>query len=168
MLEAIRKVLSEDELQIRKHDVVLTRDSKIAGWIDARAFKASTVQFGEVQLKLSDLRLLRSLSFEPEEKESAALPDPGHLYAYQTQVGKVFAFRVTGAAAGSLWGTDIYTLDSTLALAAVHAGLLKPGKTGIVKVRVLGPQVGFLGSIRNGVNSSNYANYPGGYQFLKK
>ena len=27
----------------------------------------------------------------------------------------------------NLWGTDTYTADSTLALAAVHAGVLKPG-----------------------------------------
>jgi len=33
----------------------------------------------------------------------------------------------------ALWGSDIYTLDSTLGMAAVHAGVVKAGQTGVVK-----------------------------------
>ena len=33
---------------------------------------------------------------------------------------------------GFVWGTNVYTLDSTLALAAVHAGLLKTGESKVV------------------------------------
>ncbi len=40
-------------------------------------------------------------------------------------VGATFYFRVRGAIEGMLWGTDIYTGDSSLAVAAVHAGLVK-------------------------------------------
>ena len=39
--------------------------------------------------------------------------------------GTTYYFRVTGARDGSVWGTDVYTGDSSLALAAVHAGAVE-------------------------------------------
>ena len=54
-------------------------------------------------------------------------------------VGATFYFRVRGETEGPLWGTDIYTGDSSLAVAAVHAGLVKPGETAIIKVTVVAP-----------------------------
>jgi hypothetical protein len=124
-----------------------------------------------VQLKLSDTLAMSVGGFkEKEEVTAAALPDPGSLTAYQQpqHIGKILTFRVTGAAQGSLWGTEVYTLDSTLAAAAVHFGVLKVGQTGNVRVMILGPSVGFVGSTRNGLTSSNYANYPGAYRILAK
>jgi hypothetical protein len=60
---------------------------------------------------------------------------------------------ITGEAAGSLWGTDIYTGDSALAVAAVHAGLVNVGGTVVVKVIVEQPRTKYQGSVRNGVTS---------------
>ncbi len=57
-------------------------------------------------------------------------PDPGLLRAKPEQVGQVFLYEVTGNLKGSVWGTEVYTSDSHLATAAVHAGLLDPGQTG--------------------------------------
>ena len=68
-------------------------------------------------------------------------------------VGATYYFRVTGEAAGSLWGTDVYTGDSALAAAAVHAGLVKVGETAVVKVIVEQPRTKYQGSVRNGVTS---------------
>ena len=53
--------------------------------------------------------------------------------------GATFYFRVTATTDGLLWGTDVYTGDSALAVAAVHAGLVKPGETAIIKVTVMPP-----------------------------
>src|SRR5262249_31074425 len=60
------------------------------------------------------------------------LPDPGNMTAHRQDLGKTFYFRVTGTTgAGSafseadvaaVWGTDVYTHDSSIAVAAVHAG----------------------------------------------
>ena len=49
---------------------------------------------------------------------------PGHADQLQQpqHIGKTYIFRVTGVGQGLLWGTGVYTLDSTLAVAAVHAG----------------------------------------------
>jgi hypothetical protein len=166
LLEKIREAVPEEQLEVRKTDVVYTDDSKIAGHIEAVAWKGTTKQFGEVQMKLADLRTLRSLTGDSEGDFGPALPDPGNLTGYQVQVGKRFAFKVTGAINGGIYGTDTYTSDSLLATAAVHAGILKPGQTGVVRVKIVTPPPGFMGSVRNGVTSADYGNYVGAYQVV--
>jgi hypothetical protein len=74
-------------------------------------------------------------------------------------IGNSYYFRVTGAAEGPLWGTDVYTGDSSLAVAAVHAGLVKPEQTAIVKVTSVAPPPQFHGSQRNGVASHDFGRY---------
>jgi hypothetical protein len=92
-----------------------------------------------------------------------ALPDPGTLVGLQNQVGRTYLFQVTGSATGSVWGTGIYTADSTLATAAVHAGVLRPGETGVVRVRIVPGRAAYTGSTRNGVTSGSWNAYPGAY-----
>jgi hypothetical protein len=169
LVEKIREEVPEEQLVVRPHDVVYTADSKFTGRIEGASFKATTSQFGDVQVKLHDIRGLRSLAVPAEVEVAGNLePDPGTLVNYQNQIGKRFTFRVTGAANGGLWGTDTYTTDSTLALAAVHAGVLKVGQTGVVKVLIVPPPAAFAGSTRNGVTSNNYQAYPGAYQIIVK
>ena len=79
-------------------------------------------------------------------------------------VGATFYFRVQGATEGSLWGTDIYTGDSALGPAAVHAGLVAAGGTAIVKVTVVKPLAQYKGSLRNGVTSHDFGRYGTAYQ----
>ncbi len=74
--------------------------------------------------------------------------------------GRVLFFRVTGAASGSLYGTDVYTSDSSLATAAVHAGVLKVEQTGVVRVTTIPSHVGFVSSTRNGITSSAWGSHP--------
>ena len=81
-------------------------------------------------------------------------PDPGVLRAGENDIGKSFYFEVLGDVKGSLWGTDTYTTDSTLASAAVHAGVLKPGEKGVVKVTIMPGEPSYQGATRNGVSSS--------------
>src|SRR5262249_10646677 len=144
------------------------RLSKIAGRIDAESFKAETVHFGAVQLKASSVLTLRSLAFKPAEKPLNVIQGPINLVGYQTLVGQTFAFRVTGAVVGgTVYGTGTYTYDSNLAMASVHAGVLKAGQTGVVKVKIIGQHPGFRGSVANGISSFNYGPYQA-YEILKK
>jgi hypothetical protein len=53
-------------------------------------------------------------------------------------------------------------------MAAVHAGAVKAGQTGNVRVTILPAMAGFVGSTQNGVTSNPYANYPGAYQIHPK
>lgn len=93
-----------------------------------------------------------------------ATADPGNMYSFRNRVGKSFHFRVTGSRSGSVYGTDIYTADSTLAAAAVHAGVLRNGQTGLVKVTMMPGQQSYTGLIRNGINSSSYSAYSSSYR----
>jgi hypothetical protein len=166
LLEKVRAEVPEENLVVREHDVIYTPHSKIAGRIGGPVLKAHTTQFGDVQLKLCDLRGLRSLAAEPETEAVAAIPDPGNMMSLQNQIGKVFHIRTVGAM-GALWGTDVYTTDSSVAAAAVHAGVLKLGQAGVVKVKVIVPPPGFTGSTRNGMSSAPFNAFPGAFQVLK-
>jgi hypothetical protein len=78
--------------------------------------------------------------------------------------GTTFYFRVAGSTDGALWGTDVYTADSALAAAAVHAGAVKPGETAVVRVTVMPPLAQYQGSVRNGVTSHDYGRYGTAYR----
>ncbi len=163
LLAKFRDSIPEERRRIRDRDVIITADSKFCGRIANPTLRVKTFQFGEQKLKLTDLRGLRSSKETDPESEVATLPNPGTLAGMQNQVGKTFVIRVTGALPGNggVWGTDVYTLDSSLAVAAVHAGLLRPGQAGVVRVTILGPVPGFQGSSRNGITSSGYGPYAG-------
>lgn len=161
-------------LEARDTDVMQTDDSRITGRLTAEVLRVNTFQFGDQQLKLADIRSLRTLTGAPGEEHSAAPQAPGNLSAYQQQWGKELDFTVTGftptpGANANVWGTDIYTLDSNLAAAVVHAGLAKPGETVVVRVRVIQSPQQFVSSFRNNVNSTAYNAYPAGaFEFVRR
>jgi hypothetical protein len=83
-------------------------------------------------------------------------PNPGILNAEQPDIGKVWYFEVVGDTQGSTWGTDVYTTGSSLAVTAVHAGVLRVGQKGVVKVTILPGQESYAASTRNEVTSLAY------------
>ncbi len=171
IVKKLKSRLTKEELAAREDDLIETEDAKIAGRIAMPQLRIRTAQFGELAFKLADAKSLRhqSLIARPAPREEQdVLPDPGHLKAYEARRGETFSFRVTGAVAGgSIWGTDVYTTDSNLAMAAVHAGVLKAGETGVVRLKILASPPSFAGSFRNGVRTSPYGVYGGAYQILK-
>jgi LCCL domain-containing protein/VWA domain-containing protein len=74
--------------------------------------------------------------------------------------------RATDAGAGSVWGTDVYTSDSSICAAAVHAGLISRSG-GVVTVVAGGAQQSFTGSERNGVSSRGYGPWSTSFSFKK-
>jgi hypothetical protein len=92
------------------------------------------------------------------------LPGPESVYHLQQYVGSSFYFLIKGDDSGSIWGTDVYTSESQLAAAAVHAGLLKPGQTDVVKVTILPQQSSYRGSMRNGITSKASGSFPTSYK----
>jgi hypothetical protein len=73
--------------------------------------------------------------------------------------GTTYYFRVTGSTEGIAWGTDVYTGDSMLAVAAVHAGVVKDQETAVVKITVMAPPQHFPGSDRNGVTTHDFGRF---------
>ena len=96
--------------------------------------------------------------------DNPAMGNAGNLPLLSAVPGSVYRFLVTGnARAGSIWGTNVYTNDSSLATAAVHAGVLADGQTGVIRVVIGTGQYKFVGSVANGVSSNDYSAYPSWY-----
>ncbi len=173
VVQQIFVAAGDQPISLRDRDVVETATSQIRGTLVASSLRIQTDQFGILNLKLADARLLRSLSYPetpPDElpvDDREALPDPGSLSQHAAPIGQKMVFRVTGSRGGSVWGTDIYTSDSTLATVAVHAGVLKEGETGLVQVEMVPGQDAYEGTSRNGVVTSSYGNYPASYRVRK-
>ncbi len=102
-------------------------------------------------------------SFRVERAEN--VPAPIRLTGYEDRIGQTFVFDLVGSNLGSVYGTDVYTSDSYLGAAAVHAGVLAVGERGSVKVTMLPGQQSYMGSSRNGINSTNWSSgWPASYR----
>jgi hypothetical protein len=112
------------------------------------------VAYFDRRKKLSRRQLRKLL-----EQNFVASEAPANMHGLCETVGTIYYFRVTGVTEGQLWGTDIYSGDSTIGAAAVHAGLLKPRETAFLRVTVVTPPEQFPGTVRNGVTSTEYGRY---------
>lgn len=65
---------------------------------------------------------------------------------------------------GAVWGMDVYTEDSSICQAAVHAGFLTPAGGALTVVPQPGRQA-YAGATRNGIGSSNYGSMDGSFSF---
>jgi hypothetical protein len=77
-------------------------------------------------------------------------------------------FRYTCHAGGPLykaWGTDVYTDDSSVCTAAVHAGLITLNTGGSVVIEIRPGQDSYVGYLRNGVRTGSYDRWSGSFVF---
>ena len=87
------------------------------------------------------------------------------MVGFRNRVGQSLQFSVTGATGGSVWGSGIYTDDSSVAHAAVHAGVVAPGQTAEVTINSVEGQSSYSGSTANGVTSQSWGSWGGSYSF---
>ena len=81
--------------------------------------------------------------------------------------GKTLKFKCpVNGSGGSVWGTDIYTLDSSICTAAVHAGKIKIESGGPVTIAMRPGESAYKGTTRNGIKTNDYAKY--GSSFIVK
>lgn len=64
---------------------------------------------------------------------------------------------------GSVWGSDVYTDDSDICTAAVHAGVITQASGGTVTYEMRAGGVDYVSTERNGVTTSAYHSWPGSY-----
>jgi hypothetical protein len=79
-----------------------------------------------------------------------------------------FTFPGGGTLSSRVWGTDLYTDDSSIASAAVHAGLISVQYGGTVTIEIRAGAPGYQGSTRNGVTSQGYGSWHGSFVFVKQ
>jgi hypothetical protein len=77
-----------------------------------------------------------------------------------------YTFPGAGVISGRLWGSDTYTDDSSIATAAVHAGLISPESGGTVTIEIRPGAPSYRGSTRHGVTSKDYGSWHGSFVFV--
>ncbi|RKG85976.1 M57 family metalloprotease [Corallococcus terminator] len=82
--------------------------------------------------------------------------------SYRGQNGTQVRCGCPAVTTGSVWGTDLYTDDSNVCVAAVHAGVI-PATGGTVRVTIQPGQSSYTGTTRNGITTSSYGAWSGSF-----
>ena len=84
--------------------------------------------------------------------------------------GQQFTFvcPAGGPMTSRLWGTNVYTDDSSICTAAVHAGFIEVVSGGTVTIEIRPGQASYQGVNRNGVASKDYGSWAGSFVFVGK
>lgn len=84
---------------------------------------------------------------------------------YRGQIGRRYTFRCPRAQrTGTVWGTVVYTDDSSICSAAVHAGRLTLAG-GVVTIEIAAGAPRYPGSTQNAVTSRAYGPWQGSFAF---
>ena len=67
---------------------------------------------------------------------------------------------------GTIYGTGVYTDDSKVCTAAVHAGLITVASGGTVTIKILPGRPSYAASTRHGVTSQAYGSWSASYSFV--
>ncbi len=67
----------------------------------------------------------------------------------------------------NIWGTDLYTIGSSICSAAVHAGIINAKDGGKVQIRIRPGEKFYNSTTRYGVKSSRYDSYSWSFEFIK-
>lgn len=68
---------------------------------------------------------------------------------------------------GAVWGTEVYTDDSSICTAAVHAGIITAKAGGRVTIRIRPGDKSYAGTTSHGVVSRPYGEFSGSFVFVK-
>jgi hypothetical protein len=86
---------------------------------------------------------------------------------YRGQDGARFTYRCPpDGTASTVWGTDVYTDDSSVCTAAVHLGRITLEGGGTVEIEIRPGEGSYQGSERNGITSFDYGSWGGSYVFV--
>ncbi|HET6638716.1 MAG TPA: LCCL domain-containing protein, partial [Gemmatimonadota bacterium] len=86
--------------------------------------------------------------------------------SHRGEVGTRYTYTCPpNGTAGPVWGTDVYTDDSSVCTAAVHAGLITLAGGGTVTIEMRGGEASYRGEDRNGITSWNYGAWGSSFVF---
>jgi len=156
-----------DEQELREKVRVISqrvRDKKYAEALGMLDTLIPTAPSPEMRQGLETMR--RRIQAEAEAPPSPPQGGRGpttHVEIRRLDIGDQVTVNVTGRANGPIWGDTIYTLDSDLGTAAVHAGLLRVGETRQIKLYVVPSPSTFAQGNRNGIQSMQWGSFPAAF-----
>lgn len=74
-------------------------------------------------------------------------------------------FCPPSGSASTVWGTDVYSDDSSVCTAGVHAGVITLAQGGVVRIVVQPGQASYEASERNGISTSPYGAWGRSFSF---
>ena len=80
---------------------------------------------------------------------------------FSQDMGRTYRFSCpAGGTPGAVWGSDVYTADSSICTAAVHAGIITLKDGGDVTIEFGPGRQTYGATTRNGITSYNFGQYP--------
>jgi hypothetical protein len=88
--------------------------------------------------------------------------------AYRARNGEQFTFTCgANGTPAQVWGTDVYTDDSSICTAAVHAGVIDAALGGDVTIEIRPGEASYAGTTRNSISTQPYGAWKGSYVFVR-
>lgn len=92
------------------------------------------------------------------------LPWSASAVPFRSRVGATLTVRCPpGGAPATVWGTDLYSDDSSICTAALHAGRVSLQAGGEVRITVAPGAARYQGSVRNQITTRSFGAYPGSF-----
>jgi hypothetical protein len=87
---------------------------------------------------------------------------------FRDEDGRRFAFECAPPAPpiAFVYGTDVYTDDSSICFAGVHAGVITREEGGYVVIEIQPGRETYEGTERNGIRSQDFASYSGSFTVI--
>ena len=86
---------------------------------------------------------------------------------YRGNIGEHYDYDCpAGGTPNTVWGTDIYTDDSSVCTAAVHLGEITLEDGGSVTIEMAEGLDSYEGTERNGITTLSYPSWPGSFVFV--
>jgi hypothetical protein len=134
-------------------------------WDGSFRFVGSAAVLEPTQQSAAPVSNVQSEVSSASDSPTVTLPPSSTLTEFRGRNGETFTFEVQGELGSNVWGDGVYSDDSVLAVAAVHAGQLKPGEAGRVRVTILPGERSYTGTTRNQVTSNSYSDWQGSFRF---
>jgi hypothetical protein len=135
----------------------------------------SASEMDSVRRRIKDVEIAAKLSpadgdrSEDADRNEATAPDPWTMTAgqYHGKNGQRFSFHCPpGGIQHRVWGTEVYTDDSSICTAAVHTGAITFDKGGFISIEILPGQDAYEGTTSHGVTTGGWGSWSGSFRVI--
>jgi len=103
---------------------------------------------------------MTNLSLDTRDRDITSISWDTSAAGFKGESGQTYKFRCpSDGAAAVIYGSDVYTDDSSICTAAVHAGLFTLERGGVVSIEIRPGRSTYGSTIRHGIKSVNFGQY---------